>query len=296
MYLTALRMLIPAIKIQKKNSVIVLGTILAIIGLSVALNEWRGSFYSAIQIYDTKHIWSGIVEFIVLALACVFVYGISSFYQRYLEFGVREYLYNKYSKGHKEVPNADQRLQDDSLKWAKTSLALLRALIDAGVRLPVFLFILATIAKPWMVGIVIVYAALGTLGSRKVARPLVDLEFQQEQKEAELRRGLITAIETKDKYPLLTEVKLNWEKLAIRNKYLAYYTQFYSQISVIFPFIMLLPMYLSHAILLGILMQSSSAIEEVLKSMSIFVESRDLIIDLQMQTRRLSELETGDLE
>lgn len=291
MYLKAIRILLPALKTQTKNAIIVLTTVLALIGLSVAFNNWRGFFYNSIQIYDTQKIWLGIGIFIALAMVNVVVYGLSSFYQRFLEFGVRESLYNRFTSGHKDVPNADQRLQDDTLKFARTSLNLMRALVDAAVRLPVFLWILASIAKPWMVAVVVVYALLGTLGSRKVAQPLVDLEFQQEAREAELRRSLILAIETKVKYPLLDRIKENWLLLATKNKVLAYYTSFYSQIGVILPFVMLLPLYLHHAILLGVLFQSSSAIEQVLQSMSIFVESRDLLVDLSMQTKRLGELE-----
>jgi len=291
MYLKSLRLLFPALGTQKKNAFILLTTVLALIGLSVLFNEWRGSFYTSIQVYDTNKIWLGIAAFIGLALINVVVYGLSSYYQRFVEFGIREYLYLKFTSGHKEVPNADQRLQEDTLRFARTSLGLLRALIDAGIRLPVFLFILASIAKPWMVLVVVVYAILGTIGSRKMAAPLVDLEFQQEAKEAELRRDCIRAVELKTPYPLLGAIKENWNLLATRNKVLAYYTSFYSQIGVILPFVMLLPMYLSHAILLGVLFQSSSAIEQVLQSMSIFVESRDLVVDLSMTSRRLGEME-----
>jgi ABC-type uncharacterized transport system fused permease/ATPase subunit len=293
MYLYALSILWPIVKKKKKLTAYVLMSLLALIALSVAFNKWRGFFYDNIQLYNVKNVWIGIGVFIVLALINVVVYGISSYYTRFLEFSIRESLYHTLCDKimGSDVPNKDQRLQEDTLRFGRTILALIKAVVDSVVRLPVFLIVLWSVAPFWMVIVSVVYAVIGTLGSRKVAARLVDLEYIQEAKEATLRRNIIKAVEETTAFPTLDEIKENWTALAVRNKLLSYYTSFYGQIAVIFPYVMLLPMYLHHAIMLGVLFQTSSAIEQVLSSLSVFVDSRDLVVDLQMITKRIKELD-----
>lgn len=296
MYIQALKLLWPAIKENKKYAILVgLGT-LSLIGMSVAFNKWRQYFYDKIQAYDTHSIYIGLLAFTILALVFVFIYGLTSFWTRYLEFGCRQYLYNKYAEVGNEIHqlgilNVEQRIQDDTNRFSRTAIALLKALLDSTVRLPVFLFILASTAKLWMVGVVLLYATIGTILSRRVASKLVSVEYVQESREATLRKDILQAFSTKSTLPDLKSIMENWKELALRNKYLSYYTSFYSQISVIFPFIMLIPLYLDKSIMLGTLFATSSAIEQVLGSLSVFVESRDLIIDLNMTCRRLKEME-----
>ena len=293
MYIEALKILYPALRKQKKLISLVISGLLSMIALSVGFSYWRGYFYDNIQQYQVHNIWLGIYIFIGLALVNVVVYGMTSYFTRFLEFGIREFLYDKYSKVIQDVdvPSKDQRLCEDTLRFAKTIIALIKAVIDASVRLPVFLFILWSVASPWMVLVVLVYAVFGTLGSKWVASKLVILEYSQEAKEARLRRAAIKSIEEHTEMPSLDEIRENWVLLAVRNKYLSYYTSFYSQLSVIIPFVMLLPLFLNHVILLGVLFQTAAAIEQVLGSLSVFVDSRDLVVDLQMVTTRLKELD-----
>ena len=293
MYIKALRILFPAIRQQKKLSALVISGILVGIGLSVAFNWWRGQFYNAIQRYDSHGVWIGIGIFTALAFIFVLVYGLTSFYTRKLEFSVREFLYDKYKNAilTANVPNKDQRAQEDLLKFSQISLSFLKAILDSALRLPVFLFILYSIISPWMLIIVVIYAILGTVGSKKVAEKLVKTEYQQEAKESNLRRKIIEAVESTHTMPSLDEVKQNWIVLAIQNKILSYFTSSYSQLGVIIPFLLLLPMYLSHVLLLGALFQATSAIDNVFDSLSVFVSCRDVIVGLQMTTMRISELD-----
>lgn len=296
MYFQAIKLILPALfKNKKLTFIVVVGTI-TLIGLSVAFNKWRQWFYDSVQAYNSHAIYLGLAAFTVLALIYVVVYGLASFYTRHLEFASRQYLYDKFSalifKAHDAgIPNVEQRIQDDSLRFSKTSIALLKAILDSVVRLPVFLLLLAAVAKPWMLVVVLIYAIIGTIMSRKVANKLISAEYYQEGLEATLRRDLLDTLKNKSTVPTLKDIMANWSELALRQKYLSYYTSFYGQISVIFPFIMLMPMFLSKTIMLGTLFATSSAIEQVLGSLSVFVDSRDLVVDLNMTTKRLKEVE-----
>jgi vitamin B12/bleomycin/antimicrobial peptide transport system ATP-binding/permease protein len=297
MYLQILKMMIPALKENKKYTSLVVVGVLSMIVLSVGLNRWRQAFYNDIQAYHSHEIYIGLIYFTVLALSFVFVYGVTSFYTRYLEFGIRQYLFNKFIPHSKNVHQSgltvvEQRIQDDSIRWARSSVALMKALLDAGVRLPVFLFILASIAKWWMLLIVLLYAIGGTIFSRVVAKKLIKVEYMQETYEAELRRDIIEYNNSKKfELPSLRQIIGNWQELALRQKHLSWYTNFFGQISYIFPYCMLVPMFLSKAILLGTLQASVAAIEQVLGSLSVLVDNRELVVDIQMTNSRIKEME-----
>ena len=291
MYLYVLKLIYPALKENKKNTALVtIGTLL-LIGLSVLFNKWRSFFYDEIQAYNASNVYLGLVYFSILAIAYVFIAGLTVYYQRYLEFGCRQFLYNKYVTNiHNDINNIEQIVQEDTIRISQNTIALLKATLDASIRLPVFLFILAATAKLWMVGVVIVYALGGTLGSRKVAQKLIDAEFIQESLEAKLRRDLLGSIKEKSPLPTLKEIMNNWAELALRNKLLSYYTSFYGQISVIFPFIMLIPMFLDKVITLGVLFATTAAIGEVLSSLSVFIDNRSIVVDINMQAKRIKTL------
>lgn len=298
MYFTALKLLFPALKQNKKLTALVFSGVLIMIGLSTCFLKWREFFYNAIQKYDAPSIYLGLAIFTGLALVYVFIYGLTSFYTRYLEFSVRQFLFNKYilkarDKHNNGVAVVEQKTQDDPLRFAKTSIALVKAILDSSVRLPVFLCILAAVAKWWMLVAVLVYAVVGTLLSKKVSNKLVAVEYVQESLEAELRRDIIFYNNNPQRLelPSLRSIVANWQELALRQKYLSWYTSFYGQVSVIFPYCMLVPSFLSHTILLGTLFSTSSAIEQVLSSLSVFVESREIVVDLSMTSKRLMEME-----
>lgn len=293
MYLQALKILWPALKTKVKLSLKVLTGILISIGLSVAFSYWRKFFYDSIQCYNAPQVWLGLAIFTGLAVLWVLVCGLTSYYTRFLEFHVREFLYEKYKKliAIANVPNKDQRAQEDFLRFASVSLSFLRAIIDAVVRLPTFLVILLSVAPWWVVAVALTYCVVGTILSKKVANKLVILEYVQEGREADLRRAIIHSVEEKKEMPTLDKVKENWVQLAIRNKYLSFYTSGYNQLSVILPYIMLLPLFLSKAILLGTLFQVAGAVSEIFDSLSVFVNSRDIMVNLQMVVKRISELE-----
>lgn len=296
MYWKALKILFPAIKANLKWAILVLGGLFSLVGISVFFSYWRKWFYNALQAYDSKNVMFYLFVFGATATVYVIVSGFTSYWTRFLEFGIREFLFDKYSKlwDKANVKNPEQRLSEDTIQFGRVMISFIRAVINATIMLPVFLFILMSVANIWVALLALGYAVLGTYFSRKVAQPLVDLEFIQQQREAEFRKQLTYAVDSKSVFPTLEEIKRNWLQLAKKNKYLSFYTSGYLQMGVIIPFIVLLPLYLSKKILLGDFFQITSAMDRVLESLSILVESRDIMVELQMVTQRLSQLEEGD--
>lgn len=294
-YKESLKILIPALKESKKFALLVLSSVLALIGIAVALNYWRGAFYNYLQVYDIPHVFLYLGIFTALASVAVVIEGLGNYWTRFLEFQIRESLYNKYKelwKLKQEASNPEQRLAEDCIQFAQISISFCKTLINALVKLPVFLFILLSIANVWMVLVALAYAILGTVFSKIVAKPLVKLEFLQQQKEAEFRRTLTFEVqECRPVLPNLNDIKENWKELAKKNKMLTFFISGYGQIGIILPFVMLLPMYTAKKIALGTLFQAAQGMDNILESLSVLVGSRDIIVNMQMITKRLKELE-----
>jgi putative ATP-binding cassette transporter len=263
------------------------------IGLDVCFSYWSRAFYNALQEYQAKLVFSYLGLFCVLAGVYVLVAGFTSYFQRFLEFGVRENLFDRYSTTwtKTKVTNPEQRLSEDTINFGKLALELLQALIVAGIKLPVFLFILWSVGNWWISADLFTYAILGTVGSKLVSRKLINLEFVQQTREAKFRKAITYAVDSGNRFPTLDEIKENWVELARQNKLLSFFVSGFNQTGVVLPYVMLLPLYLTRKVALGSFFQVASAAGTVLDSLSVLVNSRRIIVELSATTLRLKEME-----
>lgn len=293
MYLSALKLLWPALKEYKRLAILVICGTLAMIGLDVCFSYWQKAFYNALQAYDAHQVFVYLGVFAILAAIYVLVAGFSNWFQRFLEFGIRENLFNRFSLTWKlvSVTNAEQRLSTDTISFAQLSLTLVQSLLVAVIKLPVYIYILWSVAS-WKISMVLfVYAVFGTVLSRVVSKKLVLLEYQQETREAKFRHCITYAVDNNLVFPTLDEIKINWVELAKQNKILQFFQSGFNQCGVILPYLLLLPLYLTKKILLGSLFQVANAGNEVLNSLSVLVNSRQMLVQLSMLTKRLKEME-----
>src|SRR5208283_1965807 len=86
-------------------------------------------------------------------------------------------------------------------------------------------------------------------------------------------------------------VVANWMALMQRQKQVTFFTQSYSQASVIFPYIMVSPAYFSGAMQLGGLMQTASAFNSVQNALSYFITAYRQIAEWQAVITRLTGFE-----
>ena len=293
MYLSALKLLWPALKEYRRLAILVICGTLSMIGLDVCFSYWQKYFYNALQDYNTHQVFLYLGVFGILAAVYVLVAGKSCYFQRFLEFGVRESLFVRFSKTWKlvSVTNAEQRLSSDTILFGQLSLTLLQSLMIAFIKLPVYLYILWSVASWKITLVLLVYAIVGTVLSRLVSKKLVDLEFVQESREADFRRLITYAVDNNSIFPTLDEIKINWVELARQNKLLQFFQSGFGQIGAILPYLLLLPLYLTKKILLGSLFQVAGAANEVLNSLSVLVNSRQLLVQLTMTTKRLKQME-----
>jgi len=219
--------------------------------------------------------------------------------------------------------NPDQRIADDLQLFVQYTLTISIGVLNAVVTLCSFIVILWTLSAHapltvfgtnlnipgYLVWAALIYAVIGTTLTHLIGKPLIALNFQQQRFEADFRFNLVRTRENAEQIAALRgeaaerehhltrfgSVVANWLALMQRQKQLTFFTQSYSQASVIFPYIVVAPAYFSGAVQLGGLMQTASAFNSVQNALSYFItayrqiaEWRSVVARRRRRTGRLS--------
>ncbi|MGB6428132.1 MAG: ABC transporter ATP-binding protein/permease [Methyloceanibacter sp.] len=214
------------------------------------------------------------------------------------------------------VDNPDQRISDDIKLFVNSTLDIGIALLGSVVTLVSFVVILWNLSSttPLMIGsqsfqipgylvwAALIYATLGTYVTHLVGRPLIQLNFDQQRYEADFRFSLVRLRENAEEVTLLSGEKAeedrlldrfgrvvgNWYGIMQRTKQLTFLTAGYSQVAVIFPFIVVSPLYFAGSMMLGGLMQIASAFGQVQGALSFFGKAYSEIADWKAVLNRLA--------
>ncbi len=215
--------------------------------------------------------------------------------------------------------NPDQRIAEDLQMFVQSTLLIGTGLLNACVTLgsfvvilwslsaaaPVHLFGLPFVIPGYLVWAALIYAVIGTGFTHLLGWPLITLNFRQQRFEADFRFNLVRSRENSEQIASLHgeaaererhldrfgSVVSNWIAIMQRQKKLLFFTQSYSQASVIFPYVMVSPAYFSGVMQLGGLMQTGSAFNSVQTALSYFVTTYRTIAEYQAVVTRLSGFE-----
>jgi putative ATP-binding cassette transporter len=220
-----------------------------------------------------------------------------------------------------QADNPDQRIADDIRQFVDSTLDIGIALLGSIVTLVSFVVILWGLSSTtplvigsssfqipgYLVWAALIYAMLGTWVTHLVGRPLIKLNFDQQRYEADFRFSLVRLRENAEEVTLLAgeraeEARLrdrfgwvirNWYDIMRRRKRLTFLTAGYSQVALIFPFIVVSPIYFFGSLTLGGLMQIVSAFGQVQSALSFFVTAYTSIADWKAVLNRLSGFEAS---
>lgn len=197
--------------------------------------------------------------------------------------------------------NPDQRIAEDIKLFIEKILYLGLGLLNAVVTLCSFIAILWVLSASapfklggiewaipgYLVWAALIYSILGTAITQWIGRVLIGLNFNQQRYEADFRYNLVRVRENSEQIALLDGeaaekerllsrfglLAANWMRIASRTKGLTFFTAGFSQISNVFPYVVVSPAYFAGAIQLGGLMQTASAFNSVQRALSFFVSS-----------------------
>ena len=215
--------------------------------------------------------------------------------------------------------NPDQRIQEDINLFTTYSISLSMGLLNAVVTLLSFVGILWSLSGAFaftlggtsynipgfMVWMAVLYCAVGSVITHYIGRPQIKLNYQQQRYEADFRHHMVRVREYSESIALdkgeavertqldlrFSSVLANYLQLIKKQKNLVWFTNFFGQAAVVFPFIVAAPRFFSGAIQLGELMQISSAFGRVQDSLSWLVDNYSNLAAWRATTDRLTSFE-----
>ncbi|MCY7371661.1 MAG: ABC transporter ATP-binding protein/permease, partial [Polaromonas sp.] len=221
--------------------------------------------------------------------------------------------------GAAQSDNPDQRIQEDINLFTSYSITLSMGLLNAVVTLISFVGILwglsgafaftlggASYSVPgFMVWMALLYCIAGSVLTHYIGRPQIRLNFLQQRYEADFRHHLVRVREYSEAIALdkgeaverghldtrFSKVLANYLQLIKKQKNLIWFTTFFGQAAVVFPFIVAAPRFFSGAIQLGQLMQIATAFGRVQDALSWLVDNYSQLAIWRATTDRLTSFE-----
>jgi putative ATP-binding cassette transporter len=215
--------------------------------------------------------------------------------------------------------NPDQRISEDVNQFTTSTVSLCMGLLNAVVTLVSFVGILwglsgslsfmlggSNFSIPgYMVWVAIAYCLVGSVLTHYIGRSQINLNFFQQKYEANFRHHMVRVREYSESIALdkgepverghlgarFSTVLTNYVALVKAQKNLIWFTSFFGQAAIIFPFVVAAPRFFSGAIALGQLMQISSAFGQVQGSLSWFVDSYSGLASWRATTDRLTSFD-----
>ena len=276
--------------------------------LDVQINQWFGEFYDTIQQVLKKPNSMTFPDFMKLLLKFAQIAGISmivavlgDFFGRHYIFRWREAM-TEYYQSHWEkvrhIEGSSQRIQEDTMRFAKIMETLGVSFLQAILTLIAFLPLLWELSKqvtqmPWIghVDHALVYLALlfslaGTVILAVVGIKLPGLEFNNQKVEAAYRKELVLGEDHIDRAQLpvlkdlFEDIRKNNYRLYWHYMYFDLARWSYLQFAVIVPYIALAPSLLMGLLTLGTLQQIVRAFNKVQDSFQFLVQSWTTIVEL----------------
>ena len=221
--------------------------------------------------------------------------------------------------GNAQSDNPDQRIQEDINLFTSYSITLSMGLLNAVVTLLSFVGILWGLSGAFaftlggssysipgfMVWMALLYCIAGSVITHYIGRPQIKLNFLQQRYEADFRHHLVRVREYSEAIALdkgepverghldtrFSKVLVNYLQLIKKQKNLIWFTTFFGQAAMVFPFIVAAPRFFSGAIQLGQLIQIATAFGRVQDALSWLVDNYSQLAAWRATTDRLTSFE-----
>ena len=289
--------------------------------VSVAINAWYGPFYDMIQAalatpgkVSLAEFFAQLATFAIIASIAVVVIALTRFFVNHYVFRWRTAMNDYYMENWPRlrfVEGASQRVQDDTMRFSKTTEELGVSLIESVMTLIAFLPVLMRLSSNVteipiigkipnaLVVVAIVWSIFGTGFLALIGIKLPGLYFRNQRVEAAYRKELVFAEEDETRAQpqtvaeLFSAVRKNYFRLYFNYMYFNVGRILYLQTDNIFPYIVLAPTIVAGKITLGAMQQILNAFGQVRDSFQYLVNSWTTIVELLSIYKRLRNLEAA---
>ncbi len=214
----------------------------------------------------------------------------------------------RFINGGSDGSNAAYGLYDFSILLISTVTTLVSFSIVLWTLSQSFTLPGTSIALPgFLFWVALIYAAVGTLITHWIGRPLISLYFQRQHMEADFRFSLARLREYTEQVALLrgegaeksmldgrfAALIANFLEVIFRRMRVTAFTQTFGQLSPIIPFIFTAPFYFARKIELGTMTQTAGAFGQVSSSLTFFVNYYTYLAGFKSVVDRLSSFDAA---
>ena len=206
---------------------------------------------------------------------------------------MQRYLQNRayyQINAQKQIDNPDQRIAEDISSFTRTSLNLLLSILDSVITLISFVGVLWAISSSLSL-VLIGYALFGTVVTVLLGKRLIGLNYNQLQREADFRYGLIHLRDNAESIAFYGGESQEYESIgqrfarAIRNYHLLigwqrnldFFTTGHNYFVRILPYLVVAPIYLAGNIDFGAISQATVAFFQIFAALTIIINQFEIL-------------------
>ena len=201
------------------------------------------------------------------------------------------------------LANPDQRIAEDVRAFTVTTLSFVLMLLNSAFTVVAFSGVLWLI-NPLLFGVAVLYAACGTYVTLVLGRPLIKLNYDQLDKEADFRSALIHVRENAEsillarredrlKARLLSQLEnfvANFRKITSVNRNVGFFTTGYNWLIQIIPALIVAPSFIAGQIEFGVITQSAMAFTLIVNAFSLIITQVQSLSNFAAVVDRLNSL------
>ncbi|RJR40776.1 MAG: ABC transporter ATP-binding protein/permease [Desulfobacteraceae bacterium] len=202
-----------------------------------------------------------------------------------------------------ELDNPDQRIAEDIRAFTTTTISFVLILLNSALTVIAFSGVLWSIS-PMLFIAAVFYAAGGSFLTYKIGRPLVRLNFDQLDREANLRSSLIHLRANAESVALcrretrlirillrnLGDLTENFRRIIATSRNVEFFTTGYNWMIQIIPALIIAPLFIKGKVQFGVITQSAIAFTHLLGAFSLIVTQFQSISSFTAVLARLSSL------
>jgi vitamin B12/bleomycin/antimicrobial peptide transport system ATP-binding/permease protein len=205
-----------------------------------------------------------------------------------------------------EIDNPDQRIADDVRNFTTTTLSFVLMVLNGSITIIAFSGVLWSIT-PVLFAAAVGYAAIGSLVTMWLGRPLIGLSFTQSDREASFRADLVHVRANAESVALLRRegrlrtrllrrvdaLTANARRMIAVNRNVSFFTTGYNYLIQIIPALIVGPLFMRDQVEFGVITQSAMAFSHLIGAFSLIVTQFQSISSYAAVLTRLGSLSEG---
>jgi putative ATP-binding cassette transporter len=280
--------------------------------LNICISYTERSVLSSLEHKEQSAFWTNVFIYASIFIVGTPIVGTFGWIKNKMHMQWRDYLSQSLLKklynqdrfqaivNDPRVTNPEQRIQQDADKVLDKLMTFVLALVDSGLALISFSAILWSLS-PLLLLVAVVYSGIGTFAMLRFGRRMIGLHFEQETREADLRRELVRATENSTAIASyrgahrelerarerLRLTLANWNSVISWNRNLTLFKVGYDYFILVVPLLITAPLYFAGEMDWGAMGQAASSFGRVLGALSVIVHTYMLFAELNAGAQRL---------